>query len=600
MSIQPTSIRPSQRVFVAGIILLLVALVYWPAIHAGFVWDDIIDFQQMSWLTYRDEWKHYIFTGFNFWPNYFRPLVVALFTAQVRLFDSQPAPMHAVSLCMHLANTLLVGLLAWLTAAAASRTPRQKIILLACSMLLYGLHPVLIEAVTWIGCQFDLMATMFMLLGLLANILIHSRTGRAIVIGVLFLLAACCKESAAAFPLILAVHDWAMSSGHGDKNLRASLRSFVDRHWPTFAALFVAGLAYLALRHWALGQLLHPNSSDAPSAFGRFQEVCFLYLHYWRTLFVPMPGMNPIHPVDTSVFAVATFPSLLADVVAITMVTGSFYLALARRSALGCIVMVVTVALLPVLHIIPSAFDSSLYHDRYVLTGFTVACTMLPLVRVPLRIDPKSRQFALRTATLLGILWLVSSIFFIRTTIPLWSSNIKLWQWALTVNPRSVGAMDLLLSAYINARDYRSADALLARMKADHVDCTNCMLNGAILALMRDDPSTASSYLEKVRDSKEITFDRKVFGRYMQATGQMLLMQNKLPDAVAVLRASIQAVPVNPQPHLLLAVALAKQGKLAEARAMEQSGIAMLPIQQRKAAREAMNHEFGQLSGHAK
>lgn len=589
MTINTFSGRAGQPAIVAVSILTLVALVYWPVIHAGFVWDDIIVFQQMSWLTEGNEWRHYIFRGFNYWTYYFRPLVVALFTAEVRLFDDQPAAMHAVSLCMHLVNTLLIGLIAWISAAATSRSHHQKIIFLACSMLLYGLHPVLIEAVTWIGCQFDLMATMFMLLGIMANTLIRPRMARAISVGTSFFLSACCKESAVAFPAILAIHSWITLPDAGKQDLWANLRSFLHRHWKTFAALLVAGLAYLAFRRWALGQLVPSISNDAPSAFGRYQEVCFLYLHYWRTLFIPMPGMNPIHFVDTSLFGSATPKSVLTDILATTIVLSSLYLGIARRSALACIVLAVTAAMLPVLHVVPTAFDASLYHERYVLTGLAIGCAMLPLVRVRLTADQRTWHFASRAAAFLGVIWLAASTLSIRTTVPLWSSNIGLWEWALTLNPKSLDTMNNLLSAYISKKDYGSADALLEKIKASGVPCTICALNAANMALERGKPSVASGYLEEAKKSEEVANDRVLYGWYMLATGKMLLQQDNVPDAVDVLRASIEATPSDPQPRLFLARALAAQGRLREARSVSEVGIAMLPANRRPAMQRVMD-----------
>lgn len=163
----------------------VIAFVYWPVVHATFVLDDVIDFIDMKWLSHGDDWKHYIFKDFNGWTNYFRPLVVAFFALQVRLFNNAPGPMHAVSLGMHLVNTTLVGLLSWQCSRATSNA-QLRVGLLALVMLLYGLHPVLIEPVTWIGCQFDMAATLFMLLGLLLNTRIKHRLSRAIAVASCF------------------------------------------------------------------------------------------------------------------------------------------------------------------------------------------------------------------------------------------------------------------------------------------------------------------------------------------------------------------------------------------------------------------------------
>jgi len=94
-------------------ILAIVVVVYWPVSHARFVWDDNTCFHDSAWLREGSNWVNYALRGFCDWTNYFRPLVVALFVAEVRSFDVSPGPMHLVSLALHLANTLVVGLLAF-------------------------------------------------------------------------------------------------------------------------------------------------------------------------------------------------------------------------------------------------------------------------------------------------------------------------------------------------------------------------------------------------------------------------------------------------------------------------------------------------------
>jgi len=137
-------------------ILVAVAWVYFPIVHAGFVWDDWPSFRDLQ----GDRWSHYVFRDFNQWTIYFRPLVVAFLALQVKLFHGAPGPMHAVSLALHLVNIALVGALAHRVGALAGTTKVRQALATLAAMLIYGLHPALIETVSWIGCQFDLITTL--------------------------------------------------------------------------------------------------------------------------------------------------------------------------------------------------------------------------------------------------------------------------------------------------------------------------------------------------------------------------------------------------------------------------------------------------------
>jgi len=573
---------------VAGIALIVTALVYWPVVHANFVWDDWLDFHDMPWLRQGDEWKHFIFRDYNGWTNYFRPLGVALLTLQVRLFGDAPGPMHAVSLGMHLLNTLLVGLLSWRCGAAITSVPKRTY-LLAVSMLLYGLHPALIEPVSWISSQFDLVVTMFMLLGLLANACIKGACARPTVVAILFFLAACTKESAVSFPLMLVVFDWAVFFKRHDGRVGSAIRAFISRNWPVYVAMLFAGIVYLSFRHWAIGKIVNPFAGSSFPVFARLQEACFIYLHYWKTLIWPMSGMSPIHPVDVQQFNLASPSSVLVDLAAIGIVATGLYLALRRSSTTGCMIVAMTVALLPVLHVASANFDSSLYHDRYVITALAVVCAMLPLLRLRMPIACNRARFAFPLSASIIFFWFVFAVIDIRATLPLWSNNVNLWQWALTVNPDSVEAKDSLLSAYIDTKDYANAHKLIDQLLADHVQCANCMLNAAILAVTENDPARAAVALEEVKTSREVATDKKMLRMYILATGETLVLQGHLEDAEQLLRIAMKMDPLDPQPKLSLAIALALQGRKDEALIVGESAIVLLPLDERGARRKKLD-----------
>ena len=79
----------------------------------------------MAWLRYGDAWQHLIFRGLE--DYYWRPLVWALFVAEVRAFDVASGPMHLVSIGVHLANTWIVGMIALRWARITSNTSALRV-----------------------------------------------------------------------------------------------------------------------------------------------------------------------------------------------------------------------------------------------------------------------------------------------------------------------------------------------------------------------------------------------------------------------------------------------------------------------------------------
>ena len=477
--------------------LVLVAGAYWPVLQGGFVWDDLIGFVWNDWLTHGEQWKEYIFRGFNFWEHYFRPLVVALFTLQLRLFDSDPGAMHAVSLGLHLANVLLVGWLALRVSDAVGRPAKQRLCYMAVAMLAYGLHPALIESVAWIGCQFDLIMTMFGLLALLANSAVAHPIARPLAVAACFFLAACSKEAAIAIPPLLVLFAWACEWKQGVQARAPDVRDFVTCNASTWIAVLLAGLVYLAFRQWALGNAM-PPADESLSWLARLQLAAFTYLRYWGLILVPSIGMGPIHPYPIEPFLQVTLVSLVPVALAMGVIVWALVAAYRRGSGLACLVLAVTASLVPVIRLLPTGFDPNLFHYRYLTCALAALCAMLPLLRPPSIVHGSG---SLRLSFgLLAAAWVLSSAVAIRATLPLWASEISLWYWALQRNPESSLAASQLLGALLEAERWQEARALADRVIVEHPGCTNCLINSALLALIEGNEGRAKAEFEVLLD----------------------------------------------------------------------------------------------------
>jgi hypothetical protein len=576
---------------VAGFVLLAIAIVYWPVVHFDFVWDDWQSFHDTSWLTVGDNWKHYIFKDFNNWTFYFRPFVLAFLTLQVRLFGSTPGPMHAVSLGLHIIDTFLVGLLAWRFSKCATDNTAQQAVALAISMLLYGFHPILTEPVAWIGCQFDLIATMFMLLGLLVNAHIHGRTLRAALVGTIFFLAINSKESATSFPLLIVIFDLALLPKNANEGALSPIKQVVRKNWTTYAAIAVGFLFYLLFRRWGLGDWSTEalNGAAPISPLARLQEVCAVYVHYLRTLIWPMPGIGPIHPVDPKQFATISTFSLLTDIVAIGIFARGLYLAMGNASPIGYIVLAVTAGLLPVLHVTSSNFDLSLYHERYAMTALSMMCAMLPLL---LAYAPqKTGGYKIGYAILTGafFFWLAFAVVDIRLILPNWANDMTLWRWAYVMYPHASQSKENLLNAYIRYKDYADAESLSDEELADPAPCVTCMLDIANLANERNNPSRASLALREAARSKLLITNKDILQRYYFIAGSTLLLQGHPLDAEHSLDLAMSLNPKNPQSRISIIKALELQGQSDKAKRLEESSIDLLPEDERAQALQSLN-----------
>lgn len=153
----------------------------------------------------------------------YRPLTALYYKGLYAAFGRNPFGYHLAAHLLHALNTVFVFLLAEALLGAGAAL---------WAAALFCLHPAQAESVSYIANASSLLATAFMLAGLL----LHERARRGAALAC-FAAALLCRESAAALPLWLAAWDW--------MRRRLELRTLAP-----YAAVFAA---YFALRAGVLG-----------------------------------------------------------------------------------------------------------------------------------------------------------------------------------------------------------------------------------------------------------------------------------------------------------------------------------------------------------
>ena len=535
-------------------VLAIIGAVYWPVRRAEFIWDDIILFHDAASLRQDDSWLTFLVHGLNGYYNYFRPLVAAFFSLQLRLFDVRPGGMHLVSLALHLANTALVCVV------ARRFAPTARPLLIAICALMYGLHPALVESVVWISCQNELIVTFLVLIALWANASIASRAWRAVVVSIIFFLAACAKESAIALPLLIAIFDISNRARVSGKPWSITLRNTLRAQLGVYAALFLAGILYIALRTWALGFIVASNSPTSFFSLGHFQKVCFTFMHYVQLAVWPMSDLSPLHEVVDSYFASFSWELLFQDFATAGLLVAGAVLFL-KRQTLGALVLSFAAGLFAVLNIIPVPFVESVYHERYLTMPLAVCAAWL----VPVMIDvlPQRRVYGLAMGVT-ALIWLAAAALNVRVTVPLWSDERSLWEWAARLTPNSLTVRQHLLSLYIMREDYSKARALARQLVDEAPGCQNCMLNVAFLALHDGNEPLAAIALERLKSTPSLARNKPVFQQYVLATGELRELRHDKTGAEEAYRDALTLDPDDPEATMELAALLIVEGRIEE------------------------------------
>ncbi len=258
--------------------MLLTVLVYLPALKADFMYDDRFFVQENTKIR---DWKYvgeyFANSGRSiasiFWDGIWRPLRTITYLVDYKVWGLNPFGFHLTSLLWHLANiTLLYFLLGLLF-------KDKRLPLAVC--LIFALHPVQTEAVTWISSRGDLMYVTF---GLLMFILHHRyrENKRIYLLGLSLLsltLALLSKETAVVFPLLVMLYDWLFDQ-------RGRIKTFLAG-WKIYLPYLVLLAVYLITRRLALGRVSQcPYWGDSlwTTIFTMFRAA----LEYVRLLFLPL------------------------------------------------------------------------------------------------------------------------------------------------------------------------------------------------------------------------------------------------------------------------------------------------------------------------
>ncbi len=214
---------PSLETLKAGFLLICVCLLYYPTTKADFIWDDDVFITQNPIMATSNALERFWFSTDP--PDYF-PLVSTNLWLQRHLWGVNPLGNHLVNIAFHAFNALLFWRVllrmavpgAWMAA------------------MVFALHPIQVESVSWATQIKTVQSTFFYLLALLTYLQFCVKQNLK-VYGLslfLFVLALLSKTSVVMLPVVLLLyHVWKQ-----DIPLLATIR----RTFPYFSLSLIFGL----------------------------------------------------------------------------------------------------------------------------------------------------------------------------------------------------------------------------------------------------------------------------------------------------------------------------------------------------------------------
>jgi len=317
---------------------LVTLAVYLDAFPNTFVWDDtylIVDNPTIKrWAGVRALLTGPLLPGPTGTP-YYRPVQALTYLLDYHLWGLTPAGFHLTSVLLHAGTAMLLYRLG----GSLLRDARAALV----AALLFAVHPIHTEAVTYIAGRSDPLAALLMLAALLAG-----RDARPSLALPAFLLALLAREAAMVLVPLTVLVDVAVGWRDGER-LRATLRArVVSRYVPMLAVL----LFYLVLRSAAVGTRPVVFATAAVPLGLRLLTMFGVVVRYLGLLLVPIGlHMERIVPAVQSPWD----PAVLGPALLVAVLFAAPLLGRRRTWPIAFGVGWFCVALLPVANVVPLA-----------------------------------------------------------------------------------------------------------------------------------------------------------------------------------------------------------------------------------------------------
>ncbi len=495
----------------------------------------------------------------------YRPIRSASYAFDYALSGLDPWGYHLSNIAYHALSATVVFLIA---RSLFNRTATALF-----TAILFAVHPVQTEAVTYLSGRRDVLAGLFVLLGFYL-FLRYRRTGRAGYLALVlpvYLLAFFSKESGIILPLLCFSYDLisrirVKGSGLGvptSREIWACARSAVRESRLFYIPLIVlaGGLASYVL-FFVRGTWV--RTYHGGSLWFTGLTMARVFLHYIKLLLFPLT-LNADYsynafPVTTS----WTDGSALVAVLILAALGFGLLSILQSRPLVALGGIWFFVALLPVSQIVPH-HEMMAEHFLYVPSVgifLMIAALMDPLVDHP-RVAPA--LYAAGSAALL----LLSLRTVWRNTD--WRDDLTLWSKTVQVAPQSARARNNLGTAYLRRGEIARAEEELEAAVQIKPDFATAHGNLGKSALDRDDLERAERELQTALQLKE---DETIPRLWL---GAVLARQGRIAEAEQQFRATLARAPYSAYAYNNLGVLFAKGGRLAEAESAFQAALSRMP-----------------------
>ncbi len=552
-----TSHQRRQAILIGVCLAVLIAAVYWPVGHAGFInYDD---------NKYVTENPH-VQGGFTvpavvwaFTANYaayWLPLTWLSFALDYEWFGMNAGGYHAVNVLLHAADAVLLFLVLRRMTGATWRS--------ACVAALFGVHPLHVESVAWIAERKDVLSGLFWLLALWEYVRYVERPtrGRYAVTVVWYAMGLMAKPTVITLPFVLLLLDyWPLGRTRW-------MPSVVGHHAPLrFGELVREKIPFFALA--AVSCVLTTRAQHGGGAISsmerlpvglRLANAVVSYVRYIEKAVWPskLAVFYPYRVWPPSVVFVAGAILVAVSAVVIRRARREPYLAVGWFWFLGTLV--------PAIGLVQVGGQSMA--DRYVYLPM-IGLTIMLCWSVPSHLLERWNRKAITGVAAAAVL--VACAVLSRAQVGYWKDSETLFRHALDVTRDNWLAHNHLGTTLERAGKVEEAIAHFeqaVRINPDYAEAHNNL--GVALTDQGKVTEAIAHYQQALRL-------RPDYAEAYNNLGNALAQVGKLSDAIGQYEQALRIKPDFAEAHNDLGIALAQVGRLPEAMSHYEQALRLRP-----------------------
>jgi tetratricopeptide (TPR) repeat protein len=439
----------------ASIFLFLVSFVIFiPSLKNDFVWDDIpyilsrIDFlkisNQLPTVVPKKVKEHKK-------QDYYRPTLHLSLALDNEIWDGKSHGFHLTNIIMHSFTTVFLFLLILLILKEFNYSLRGEVAFI--SSLLFALHPIHVESVSFIMARSDLLCAMFLSCFFIFYIKSYEKIIYFVLSLLFFFLALISKEVAFVFPVLIIIYDL----------LRPKYP--ISKYITRYSICILLFVLYLYLRNKAFVIIPEFSQSVLGGSSGGFDRLIVIvksflnaYGFYVYKLFFPFsfnvsPGRLPIN-VNYIIIAF----SLIFSLILFLYRKDRFY---SLAAAL------ITLSLMPAVFVSVLDVVTSPYAERFLYIPSAGFCMILGYLLANSKDRFKLPGYS--TWILLVLICFIYAFFTVKEQF-VWKNNFTLWKKAVQRSPKESmphlnygfslmqqGDIDAAIAQFTKAVEYEKA-----------------------------------------------------------------------------------------------------------------------------------------------